>query len=278
MKYLSYCDDEFIPHADVHLLGLDNSSVCQSTGFTLEQAILKARDIKRAGKKVMIWVNRFIFEAELEKVMADLEALMNEVDGYMLMDFGIMKRLRDKGFCGELVCQTDTTLTNAQDAQFLIKQGFDKIVTARELSLEEYEEMAKMLGERMIFHSFGRHRLTHSRRPFVTAYGEYRGMELTQNKAYQIIEEQRKDPYIIVEETSGSHIFDAKIYWALDEAKKLEELGLQDFFYEAFLIDKEALGKALEGKSIEAMKAAFPELQFTRALLDFKTTEKKVEG
>lgn len=274
MRLATYQSEALLPFADVWLLGLETAGVRQHL-WSRSTLVELAERIHRQGKQAMVWVNRLIFEPELEAVLADLTALAPDLDGLLLMDLGLMPPLRARGFTKKIIAHTDTTLTNTRDAQLLLTHGFDQVVSARELNREEIRVMGKALGERLIVPVFGHSLMATSRRPFLSSYGKHAGLRLRQHVPYRLREAKRQDDLLIVEDATGSHIFDQGVYWAVDEIPDLEAVGVQDFLYDGFLLDEELLRATLAGAPLAAIQANFPQVRFNRGLLDQKTTVKK---
>ncbi|MGI6007818.1 MAG: peptidase U32 family protein [Ruminococcus sp.] len=102
--------------------------------------MLKAIEYTRLhGKKLYLTVNTFLKERELEEELYDylLPFYENGLDAVIVQDFGVFSLIRDCFPDLPIHCSTQMTITGPESAALLESMGASRIVTARELSLEE---------------------------------------------------------------------------------------------------------------------------------------------
>ena len=104
-----------------------------------EEALLKAIDFCHLpGSKLYLTVNTLLKDAEIEELYDYLLPYYREgLDAVIVQDIGVLKYIRE-AFPGlDIHASTQMTLCGADGAKFLESLGASRIVTSRELSLEE---------------------------------------------------------------------------------------------------------------------------------------------
>ncbi len=104
-----------------------------------EEALLKAIDFCHLhGSKLYLTVNTLLKDTEIEELYDYLLPYYREgLDAVIVQDIGVLKYIRE-AFPGlDIHASTQMTLCGADGAKFLESLGASRIVTSRELSLEE---------------------------------------------------------------------------------------------------------------------------------------------
>lgn len=105
-----------------------------------EDMMLAAIDYARLhGKKLYLTVNTFLKEKEVEKELYSylLPFYENGLDAVIVQDFGVFSFIHTCFPDLPIHCSTQMTITGYRSAALLERLGASRIVTARELSLEE---------------------------------------------------------------------------------------------------------------------------------------------
>lgn len=113
--------------------------------FTKEE-MLRAVDFGHIhGKKLYLTVNTLLKEQEMEEQLYDYLLPFYEQggDAVIVQDFGVLSFVRQHFPGLPIHASTQMTVTGAGGARFLQDQGVCRIVTARELSLDEIEEIRR---------------------------------------------------------------------------------------------------------------------------------------
>lgn len=142
------CGIAAIDHgADAIYIGASRFGARQSAGNSVEDIGKLCEYAHRYGVMVHVTINTIIYDDELEKTLALVRELVNVgVDAFLLQDMGLMSKVREIvpdtiALHASTQCDTRTW----EKAQWLSEQGFDRIVLARELSVEEISEIHKRL-------------------------------------------------------------------------------------------------------------------------------------
>lgn len=94
------------------------------------------------GKKLYLTVNTLIKEKEIEEVYEYLLPFYREgLDAVIVQDFGVFQLVREEFPDMDLHASTQMTVTGVRGAAWLQERGAARVVTARELSLEEIRKI-----------------------------------------------------------------------------------------------------------------------------------------
>ncbi len=131
--------------ADAVYLGADMFSARAGAGnFGKEQLKNAVEYAHFYGVKVHCAINTLIKEKELESAIATaVMAAECGVDALIIQDIGLAKHLRKVLPHIEFHASTQMTVTSLEGVRYLEKQGFSRVVLARELSMAEIEKIVK---------------------------------------------------------------------------------------------------------------------------------------
>ena len=77
--------------------------------------------------------------------------------------------LKELGYQGEIILETDTTLTSVNDINVYLANGISSVILARELSLDEMVEIGKQVIAPVSINFFGHQLMSTSRSQIVTS-------------------------------------------------------------------------------------------------------------
>lgn len=267
MKLVDYRDNLLNSQADVFLLYIEKYS-CMNDHLIkiaeLDQAINKIHSLN---KKCYLVVNRFLFEDEIDDCIKFLDSYRNLVDGYYIFDFGILKALRSLENNLDIIINTNTTMTNHLDIQVLLDCGVNYVVLARELTLEELLTIGNKLSNQVIVPIFGHQIIASSRRLLLNSYNQELNLNLKSNYVYSMVEESRKDPFLLFQDQFSTNVFDGKVLNGLNYINLFRENNIQHFLFDAFNLSDDLLFKALNEELLD--------IDDTDGLWFKKTSERK---
>ena len=110
-----------------------------------EEELLEAIDyVHLHGRRLYLTVNTLIKDREMEKQMYDylLPYYRQGLDAVIVQDLGVWKFIREHFPDLPIHASTQMTLTGVDGAKFLEKEGAQRIVTSRELSMAEVKKIA----------------------------------------------------------------------------------------------------------------------------------------
>ena len=111
-----------------------------------EEKLLEVIDyVHLHGRQIYLTVNTLLKEQELKNELYDylLPYYKQGLDAVIVQDIGVMQFIKEHFPGLPIHASTQMTITNVLGAEFLKKQGADRVVTAREMSLSEIEEITK---------------------------------------------------------------------------------------------------------------------------------------
>ena len=122
--------------ADAVYIGADKFGARQAVGNSIEDIAKLCEYAHCFGCKVYVTVNTIIYDSELD----DTQELINKlgkigVDAILVQDMGLLKLKLPEHV--ELHASTQTDNRDTEKVKWLSKQGFSRVVLARELSIEE---------------------------------------------------------------------------------------------------------------------------------------------
>lgn len=134
--------------ADAVYLGLKNFSArAGAQNFTPSELDEFTAYAHSLGRKVYVAVNTVLQEHELETLLEQLDVCAKcRVDAVILQDLGVARIIRERYPTIDLHASTQMAVHNKEGALFLQKQGFSRVVLARELTRAEIAEIAAIDG------------------------------------------------------------------------------------------------------------------------------------
>ena len=188
------------------------------------------------GKKIYITVNIFAHEPdfkELPEYLKLLEAL--GVDGAIVSDPGVIDLAQEVAPKLPLHLSTQSNSTNSYSIRFWMKHGIERVVLARELTLEEIRDVrTKVDGELEMF-IHGAMCMSYSGRCLLSNYLNGRDAnrgECTQpcRWSYGLVEEKRPgEVFPIEEDERGTYIFNSNDLCLLPYLPMLKELNVESW-------------------------------------------------
>ena len=129
--------------ADAVYMGLKSFNArLRSSNFAWNQFEAAVQAVHRQKKKIYVTVNTVIEERETERLYRFLSYL-DKVgpDGLIVQDFGIIRMCQEFFPNLELHASTQMNIASAKAANLMGKEGFQRVVLARELGLKEIQDI-----------------------------------------------------------------------------------------------------------------------------------------
>ncbi len=190
------------------------------------------------GVKVHVTVNILAHDKDLTEAREYLEEL-REIgpNALIIADPGIFTLAKE--ICPDIErhISTQANNTNYMTYRFWYEQGAKRVVSARELSLEEIAEIRKNIPEDMEIESFihGAMCISYSGRCLLSNY--FTGRDANHGECthpcrwkYAVVEEQRPGEYLpVYENERGTYIFNSKDLCMIEHIPELIEAGIDSF-------------------------------------------------
>ncbi len=118
------------------------------TSFSLSELAEGIRFAHDHDRRVYLAMNIFAFDEDMEEMIAYFEeAAKLGIDAVIVSDPGVIRRIRESGSKVKIHLSTQANTTNSDSVKFWRDQGVDRIVTARELSLDRIRAMKEKVPE-----------------------------------------------------------------------------------------------------------------------------------
>lgn len=214
--------------------------------------------------KVYVTANILAHNQDLEGARVYFRELRDlGPDALIISDPGMFLLARE--ICPEIEIHISTQAnnTNYMTYQFWHSQGASRVVSARELSLEEIKEIRKNIPEEMEIESFihGAMCISYSGRCLLSNY--FTGRDANQGSCthpcrwkYAVVEEKRPGEYLpVYENERGTYIFNSKDLCMIEHIPELIDAGIDSL--------------KIEGRMKTALYVATVARTYRRAIDDF---------
>lgn len=219
------------------------------------------------GCKVYLTVNVFAHNRDIEGIREYFRTLREvPVDALIISDPGVFMIAKELLPNTEIHISTQANNTNYETYRFWYRMGAKRVVSARELSLEEIGEIRKHIPEDMEIESFihGAMCISYSGRCLLSNY--FTGRDANQGACthpcrwkYAVVEEKRPGEYLPVEEDDrGTYIFNSKDLCMIEYIPEMMEAGIDSF--------------KIEGRMKTALYVATVARTYRKAIDDYKTS------
>lgn len=132
----------------VYLGGSSFGARAYADNFTEDKLLDAIRYAHLHGRKIYLTVNTLLKEKEIQSQLYEylLPYYRHGIDAVIVQDVGVLEFIKEY-FPGLPVhASTQMTVTNVSGARFLERQGVERVVPAREISLEEVREIHEGTG------------------------------------------------------------------------------------------------------------------------------------
>ncbi len=190
------------------------------------------------GAKVFVACNTIPHNEEMARCPAFLEQIADAgADGVIVSDFGTMQLAKKYAPKQELHISVQSGITNYETARAFYNMGADRIVVARELSVEEIAEIRAKTPKELAIEAFvhGAMCVSFSARCLLSSY--MTGRDANRGDcaqccrwSYSLVEENRQGQHFDITETDkGTYILNADDLCMAEHIKDLAEAGVYSF-------------------------------------------------
>ncbi|MDD8049556.1 MAG: U32 family peptidase [Thomasclavelia sp.] len=187
---------------------------------------------------IYVLVNTFIHEDDLNDLKKHLNHLnQTKIKGIIFQDFSIMTFAKELNIDKELIYNPETLNTNYQTLNVLKDKGVNGAFIAREISLDEKNDIALNTDLKTIVQVHGCEFMSYSRRPLLRNYSSYNNVSLNPSIESNITIRPFKSDFKchIYEDCYGTHILTSKQLCSLDIMSLFKNV---DYLYiESLFID-----------------------------------------
>lgn len=260
--------------ADAVYIGGETFSLrAKAKNFSLEEMAEGIAFAHAHNVKVYITANIFAHDYDLESAEKYFEELRDmhpeTADALIISDPGLFRICREVWPEAEIHISTQANNTNYMTYRFWWDQGAARVVSARELSLQEIRDIREHIPDSMEIESFvhGSMCISYSGRcllsNFLTGRDANRGACTHPCRwKYALMEETRPGEYLpVFENERGTYIFNSKDLCMIEHIPELVHAGIDSF--------------KIEGRMKNALYAATVARTYRKAIDDYFESEEK---
>ncbi len=219
----------------VYIAGEEFGMRTAASNFGEEDMRAGIRYAHEKGKKVYVACNTLPHNEELYRLPAFLELVEDAgADGIIASDIGTIGLIKKYAPKPELHVSVQSGIVNYETANAFYNMGANRIVTARELSLEEIAEIRAKTPKELQIEAFvhGAMCVSFSARCLLSSY--MTGRDANRGDcaqpcrwSYSLMEEKRPGQYFDITETDkGTYILNANDLCMADSVDKMAEAGI----------------------------------------------------
>lgn len=214
-------------------------------GMRTNPSNFSADELKKAvelahslGKKVYLTCNTLPRNDEIEKLPEFLKYAQDiGIDAFIIADIGVMALAKKYAPNVDIHMSTQVGIVNYQTANTLYEMGASRIVTARELSLDEIKTIRDKTPNDLEIEVFvhGAMCMSFSGRCILSGYMTHRDANRGDcaqpcRWKYHLVEETRPGQYFpINEEKNGTYIFNSRDLCMIEHIPELVDAGVDSF-------------------------------------------------
>lgn len=135
--------------ADAVYIGAPRHGARAAAGNSVEDIAALCRYAHQFGARVHVTVNTIVFEDELPDVLQMIDELIAAgIDALLVQDMGLLSLLKQKDLNGVVLhASTQCDSRTAEKVSWLRTKGFERVVLARELSLDEIRKIHEAVAD-----------------------------------------------------------------------------------------------------------------------------------
>lgn len=263
--------------ADAIYIGGDMYGLrAKARNFSMEDMKIGIAYAHEHGKKVYVTANITAHNDDLDGIRKYFKELYafgeDRPDALIISDPGVFEIALEAAPGMELHISTQANNVNYETYRFWKRLGASRVVSARELSLEEIKELRNHIPEDLEIETFvhGAMCIAHSGRCLLSNY--FTGRDANQGACthpcrwkYYVVEETRPGEYLPIEENDrGTYIFNSKDLCMIQYIPQIIDAGINSL--------------KIEGRMKTALYVATVARAYRRAIDDFYTDPKLYES
>lgn len=205
---------------DGFIIGNEMFAARLTTSYTIKQINKAIQSAKSLDKEIFLQANQMLDDDLLDLFSDFLDKIDTvNLDGIIVADIGSVMRLKGEGLVAKTIYNPETLLTNRYDFNFLKKEGVLGAYIAKEITLDDILEISKHKEIKLFMVGHGHLNMFYSKRQLIHNFMAFQDKKNPYHKQQnlKIIEGRRtEDPYPILEDRSGTHVFRSKVFSSLD--------------------------------------------------------------
>jgi len=213
--------------ADGFLIGNDDFGTRLTRSYSDEEILEALKITKNLNKSLFLVCNQIFNDDQLFSFKSWIEKLpISEFTGIVVADLGAYRILENLGLNHLIIYNPETLLTNVYDFNFLSEFHIQGVYAAKEITLEDVTYIGNNKKYKMFMVGHGHLNMFYSKRQLIDNFMYFTASEnpYHNRQDIKIIEENRKDdPYPILEDKAGTHVFRSQVLSSFNHLAELKE-------------------------------------------------------
>jgi len=213
---------------DGFVIGNDQFGTRLTQSFSVQEINQAIDLVKTNQKEIYIQANQMLDDVLIDKFSLFIDAINHkDLSGIIVGDLGAVMLLKSKGLADKAIYHPETLLTNSYDFNFLAKENILGAFVAKEITLDDILTIGQSKAIKLFMVGHGHLNMFYSKRQLINNFMDFAQQE---NKYHnkqnlKIIEEQRAEqPYPILEDRAGTHVFRSDVFAALHHLDELQKV------------------------------------------------------
>ena len=207
-----------------YLIGLPPYSLDAGIDFTTDDIEKIIKIGEQTSKMIILNMARLFHEDILEAAFSYAHQWLQSSCVYIqYSDLGLYQLLSEAGYRDRLIYDAPTYLTNLFDVKLYASINY-RIIVSNQISIAELKDICHQSQTFLWIDAFGKSSCFYSKRQLLKNYFLFRNMPQPIGKTYSLQEEFRSEHYPIIEDATGTHVYEATHHCLLAELSQLTQV------------------------------------------------------
>ncbi|HBY65392.1 MAG TPA: hypothetical protein DEG42_03240 [Acholeplasmataceae bacterium] len=220
--------ESLAPFVDGFIIGNQRFGTRLTKSYEDDEIFSMLDQTKKLGKELFLVCNQMFNDEQLEAFKNWMKSLpLHQFTGVIVADLGAYKVLEKMGFSDKVIYNPETLAANVYDFNFLSEFKIQGVYVAKEITLEDVTYIANHKNYQMFMVGHGHLNMFYSKRQLIDNFMNFNLEEniYHERQDLKIIEENRlNEPFPILEDKAGTHVFRSNVFSSLNHLEKLEKL------------------------------------------------------
>lgn len=219
---------ELLSEADGFIIGNETYGTRLTKSFSISEINEVITFGKAHEKDVFLVANQMFDDQMIDTFKSWIkEILIEDLTGLIVADVGLYYALKKEELQDKVIYNPETLMTNYYDFNFLVETGIYGVFIAKEITLEDIKVIAEKKQTKLFMVGHGHLNMFYSKRQLIDNYMHFMDKEnhIHNKQTLKIIEEKRsEEPYPILEDLAGTHVFRSQVFDSIDYLETLRPL------------------------------------------------------
>ena len=215
-------------HVDGFIIGNHQFGARLTKSYEQDEILSALDQTKKLEKELFLVCNQMLNDNQIEEFKTWLKSLpVSEFTGIIVADLGAYRVLDKMGYVEKVIYNPETLAANVYDFNFLSNYKIQGVYIAKEITLEDVTYIANHKNYKMFMVGHGHLNMFYSKRQLIDNFMNFNVEEniYHEKQDLKIIEENRlSEPFPILEDRAGTHVFRSNVFQSLGHLDVLGNL------------------------------------------------------